>query len=85
MTVINTPISATATNTQAEDTVQNPTQVVGGTDGASGQIVHVTLRFTGGLTFDPNVLYDGINSAYGTVASIKETVARDTYIFNIEA
>ena len=78
---INTPISATASNTQAEDTTQNPTSVLvePGT-----QVVHVTLKFRG-VTFDPNVLYDGLNSAYGTVACEDSTLARGCYRFLIEA
>jgi hypothetical protein len=78
---INTPVSATATNTQAEDTVQNPTSTA---PDPETRVVHVSLILKG-VTFDPNVLYDGLNSAYGTVASTKDSVARGTYIFTIEA
>lgn len=81
MAAINTPITAAATNTQAEDTVQNPTIV---NTAPETKIVNVTLIFRG-VNFDPNVLYDGLNSAYGTVASTKATLARRTYIFTIEA
>jgi hypothetical protein len=78
---INTPVSASNTNTQAEDTVQNPTAV---NTAPETKIVNVTLVFKG-VNFDPNVLYDGLNTAYGTVASVKSSLARRTYIFQIEA
>lgn len=81
MAAINTPVSATATNTQAEDTVQNPTAV---NTAPETKVVHVSLIFKG-VDWDPNVLYDGLNTAYGTVASTKDSVARGTYIFTIEA
>lgn len=81
MPAINTPVSASNTNTQAEDTVQNPTAV---NTAPETKTVHVTLVFRG-VNFDPNTLYDGLNSAYGTVASVKGTLARRCYIFQIEA
>lgn len=84
MTAINTPIADTATNTQAEDTVQNPVTTVSTTTGAPGRhIAHIALVFNG-INVDPNTIYDMVNSAYGTVASVKATVARNTYIFDIE-
>jgi hypothetical protein len=46
--------------------------------------VFVTLRFRG-QNFDPNVLYDGLNSAFATVASAHESVARNCYVFDISA
>ena len=81
MTAIETVITAAATNTQMEDTVQNPTIV---NTLPETKNVFVTLRFRG-VNFDPNVLYDGLNSAYGTVASVKGTTARGCYIIDIAA
>lgn len=75
-------ISAAATNTQAEDTTQNPVTTVS-TGVPGNQIAHISLIFKG-IDVDPNTIYDMVNSAYGTVASVKETVARGTYIFVIE-
>ena len=81
MPAINTPVTATATNTMAEDVKINPTVA---NTAPETKVVHVTLVFRG-VTFDPNVLYDGLNTAYGTVASVKSQFARNCYIIQIEA
>lgn len=83
MANINTVVSAAATNTQAEDTTQNPVTTVS-TNVPGNHIVHISLRFSG-VNVDPNAIYDMIDGTYGTVASVKGTVARNTYIFQIEA
>ena len=83
MANINTPISAAATNTQAEDTVQNPTTVNDGN--LHGNVFFLTLVFGPGRTCDPNAIYDMVDGTYGTVASQKETVARNSMILKIEA
>jgi anti-sigma28 factor (negative regulator of flagellin synthesis) len=79
---INTPISATATKEQTEDKVQNPETAVGG-DATCGQNVFITLKFTGAQTIKPVEIYEMVDAKYGTVASVKATVARGTYIFDI--
>lgn len=81
---INTPISATQTAEQMENTVKNPETAVGG-DVTTGNMVHITLRFTGGQTIKPKEIMEMVDAKYGTVASVKNSVARGTYIFNIES
>ena len=81
MTEIGTVISASATNTQAEDTVQNP---VIDNDAPETKIIHVTLRYRG-VDFNANTLYDGLNSAFGTVASVNNSVSRGCFVFDISA
>lgn len=82
MANINTPISAAATNTQVEDTVQNPTTTV--STGAPGNhVFHLSLIFKG-INVDPNQIYDMVDGTFGTVASVKGTVARNTHVYVIE-
>ena len=78
MAAIETVISQTATNTQVQDTVQNPTTTL--VDPGRG-VVHISLILRGD-NIDPNEIYDGIASTLGTVASVKSTVARNTWIFD---
>jgi hypothetical protein len=85
MAKLNTPISAAETKAQAEDTKRNPSTKVGGSAGTNGQNVFVTLCFTGGQTIDPKEIFDMVDDKFGTVASVKSTVSRGTYIFNIES
>jgi hypothetical protein len=80
MAAINTPVSQTATNTQVQDTVQNPTTTLTAPEGG---VVHITLQFRGD-NIDPNEIYDIIAAGLGTVASVKGTVARNTWIFLCE-
>lgn len=63
-------------STQMANTGLNPVRT------ASRKIVHVTLQFDG-VNFDPNALRSALDTAYGTVASDKDVMSRDTYIFNI--
>ena len=75
MAAINTPVSASATNTEidANQTVANNGR----------HIVHATLIFDG-VDFVPDDLYDALDTEYGTVAYDKDTCGdRGTYIFNI--
>lgn len=84
MANFNTVISAAETKAQAEDTVQNPSTEVGG-DASCGQNVFITLTFSGGQTIKAKDIYEMVDAKYGTVASIKRTVARNCFIFDIEA
>ena len=78
MAVINTPVSAAATNTEI-DANQTVTNTVG------RHVVHVTLIFED-VDFVPDDIYDALDTEYGTVAYAKNTCGdRGTYIFNISA
>jgi hypothetical protein len=81
MADINTPIDASATEVAMGDTVQNPPRVVGN---YGTHIVHLDLVLRG-VDFSPGDIYTMVNAQYGTVASVKETSARGTYILEVEA
>ncbi len=83
MANLNTPISAAKTKEHMEDTKRNPETKVGGNVQA-GQVVHVTLRFTGGQTVKPREIYEMVDAKFGTVSSLKDTAARGAYEFQIE-
>lgn len=83
MANLNTPISATKTKEHLEDTKRNPETKVGG-DVQAGQVVHMTLRFTGGLTIKPKEIYEMVDAKFGTVASLRSSAGRGTYEFQIE-
>jgi len=70
------PVGATATEAQIDNDALNPPR------SSNRQVVHVTLQFEG-VTFNPDTLYDALNSAYGTVTGGKNVQSRDTHIFII--
>lgn len=80
MAVTNTVQTASATNTQIDDSVLNPTV----TNTTGRQVVHVTLVFDG-VDFIPDDVFDALNAEYGTVATDKNVNARGCYIFTISA
>jgi len=84
MANLNTPISATKTKEQMEEASRNPSTKVGG-GATTGQTVHISLRFTGGQTITPKEIIEMVDAKFGTVASIKSSVSRGTYIFQIES
>lgn len=67
------PLSAA--NTEAALDAQ-PTQTQNPT------VVTVELKFVG-VNFVPGALYDALNTAYGTVATDKDTMTRGAYQFTI--
>jgi hypothetical protein len=77
MAAIESVKTATLTNTEMDDGVQNPDQ----TEVRSR--VHITLIFDQGTTtFQPDNIYDMLDSQYGTVTTDKVN-ARGTYVFRI--
>ena len=78
MPQIETTQTATAFNTDIDNDTLNPS-----TDANTDSKVYITLHFHG-VAFDPNALYDALDSAYGTVSS-NRVPARNTYEFDIRA
>ena len=70
------PLTATQTREQIEDTVRNPVR------NAEPVIVHVDLKFAG-TEYDPAVLYDALDAAYGNVGSDKDSLAGGTLQFTV--
>ncbi len=73
------PQSATKTKESLENTKRNPKNKVKGS-----RTVNVVLNFVD-VEFDPKVLYEALDAKYGTVATDKDSSARNNYQFRISA
>jgi hypothetical protein len=80
MPAIETPQTATASEAEADDTLNNPAQTW------QHNVMHITLKFDG-VSPDPSAIYDMLNTQFGTVATEKGAGGnnRGTYIYKISA
>jgi hypothetical protein len=69
-------LPAATTNTQMDNTALNPT----GT--ANRQVYHITI-VAQGVSIDPDNIYDMLDAQYATIAGEKNTMSRNTWIFNV--